>query len=139
MKKVLLILGILFALGSIIVLVIWNKPHKKAEDEAGTAIAATALYEAFTRNEQAANKEYLNKILVVTGELLSTEKNQDGQTVAILRATQSDDLMPSGVMCTMRDKTVVMPEGKTVTLKGFCTGYASDVHLTDCIVSNNNH
>jgi hypothetical protein len=134
MKKVLVISGILLAVAAIAVAIIWYKPHKKAEDETGIAISAKDLYAAFTRNEQAANKEYLNKVLVVTGELLSTEKNQDGQTVAVLQATQSDDLMPSGVMCTMRDKTVVIPQGKTVTIKGFCTGYANDVHLTDCIV-----
>ncbi len=119
--------------GIAVALMLWNKPHRKAEDEQGIPVTAQALYGAYRSDEAAANKRYLNKVVVVSGELLSREKNQDGQSVAILRGDAGDDLLAGGVMCTMREKDALIPAGTTITLKGICTGYANDVHLTDCI------
>jgi hypothetical protein len=73
-------------------------------------------------------------VVAVRGELISQEKNQDGQAVAVLRGEPGNDLLAGGVMCTMREKGAAIPSGSTITLKGFCTGFANDVHLTDCIV-----
>jgi hypothetical protein len=114
---------------------IWNKPHRKAEDEAGIAITAEALYNAYKTDEKAANALYLNKVIEVSGELASQEKNQDGQPVAILRGEAGDDLLAGGIMCTMREKDVRIPAGGPMRIKGICTGFANDVHLTDCILN----
>ena len=136
MKRILIPLLVVLAIGAVVVLMQWDKPHPKAEDEAGVAISAESLYAAFKSDEQAANKKYLNKVLVVSGALLSKEKNQDGQTVAVLRGEAGDDITAGGVMCTLRDKDARLPEQSSLRLKGFCTGFANDVHLSDCIVSN---
>src|SRR5690606_400174 len=110
--------------------------HRKAEDEAGIAVSSEALYAAYKQDEQAANTRYLNKVIAVTGEVVSQEKNQDGQLVAILRGEPGDDLLAGGVMCTMREKNERLPPGATITLKGICTGFGNDVHLTDCVLNN---
>lgn len=126
---------VLFA-GLAVAYFVWNKPHRKAEDESGIAITAEALYNAYKTDEKAANVKYLNKVVAVSGALVSQEKNQDGQTVAILQGESGDDLLAGGVMCTMRDKDVQIPQSGEVSLKGICTGFANDVHLTDCVLND---
>lgn len=136
MRRFVVPLIVVLAVGVILILIQWYKPHRRAEDATGIPVTALALFNAYKSNEQAANRQYLNKVIAVSGELQAQEKNQDGQTVAVLRAEQSDDLLAGGVMCTLRDKEAKLPAGAKLTLKGFCTGFANDVHLTDCIVSN---
>lgn len=136
MKRIGIILLVLIVAGGVIAFAMWNKPHPKAENEKGIPVTAPELYKAYTENEQQANERYLNKVLRVSGKVLSQEKNQDGQLVAILAAQPgTDELMPSGIMCTMRDQGVSLTEGQEVVLKGFCTGYTGDVHLSDCIIA----
>lgn len=111
---------------------VWNKPHKKAEDETGVAVAAPALYAAFAGESAAA---YDGKVLSVTGVVAGVSTNQEGKTVAELR---TDD--PMGVVqCTFRETPALRPEA-TATVKGFCNGFTEmegmggTVVLNDCIV-----
>lgn len=136
MKRVFITLIIVLVIAGAVGVILWNKPHRKAESEAGVAISSEALYNAYKSDERAANSQYLNKMLAVTGELTGQEKNQDGQAVAILRGEPGDDLLSGGIMCTMREKDAAIPAGRHITLKGICTGFANDVHLTDCIVQS---
>jgi hypothetical protein len=129
-KRILLIVLALVVAGGIIAAWQWNKPHRKAEDEKGIAITAVSLFNEYAANEAAANTKYLNKTLDVTGAIAQLDTNQDGQVALILK---TDDLI-GGVMCTMRDKNVAVTTGATVKVKGFCSGFLSDVKLTDCIL-----
>ena len=137
MKRFLVPALVVLIVGLVIAWFFWNKPHRKAEDESGLAVTSETLYAEYAANEAAANTRYLNKVLAVTGELTSQEKNQDGQTVAVLRGAPGDDMLAGGVMCTLREKDVALPAGATITLKGFCNGFANDVHLSDCVLNNN--
>lgn len=109
---------------------IWNKPHKKAEDEAGIPVAAAALFHEFSTGEQTANAKYLNKVLEVSGTVTEVSKNQDGKTVVIL---QADDPL-GGVQCTMREDGVALSKDQQVKVKGFCNGYTMVVLLSDCVL-----
>lgn len=130
-NKGLIVVFSVLLMGSVVFLMIINKPHRKAEDEKGIAVNAAALVQAYQQNEATANTTYLNKTLVVKGMLKEMGKNQEGQPTALF---ESSDPM-SSVFCTMRDKDVSLTPGKEVTIKGFCSGYTSDVLLTDCILS----
>lgn len=118
--------------------IMFNKPHPKAEDQAGIAITSTDLFASFKSDEAAANKKFLNKVIAVNGQLISSEKNQDGQTVAILLGDTGDDLFAGGVMCTFRDSNVILSEHGNLQIKGFCSGFANDVHLSDCVLTPQN-
>ncbi len=131
-QKILLALLGLALVGAIVIIVMINKPHRKAEDEKGIPVVAAALVQAYQSNEQTANKTYLNKTLEVKGILKEAGKNQAGQPTALF---ESEDPM-SSVFCTMRDKNVALTPGKEITVKGFCSGYTTDVLLTDCILTN---
>lgn len=129
-KNILLVLLGIVVVGLIVGIRMWNKPHPKAEDAQGIPVTAVALFKEYQTDEKAANAKYLNKALEVNGVVASIDTNQEGGIAVIL---QSDDIM-SGVMCTMRDKNQNVVKGSTVTLKGFCSGFVSDVKLTDCVV-----
>lgn len=108
---------------------IWNKPHKKAEDEKGIPVAAASLFAEFSTSETEANTKYLNKVLEVSGTVSEVSQNQDGKTVAVLQA--EDPL--GGVQCTMRENGITLAVGQQVKVKGFCNGYTMVVLLSDCV------
>ncbi|MFX6702315.1 hypothetical protein ABTH29_20670, partial [Acinetobacter baumannii] len=68
--------------GGIIIYRIYTKPHRDVTKEQALVITADALYQAFKANEQTANKQYLDKAVAVSGEVVSVTINQDGKTVA---------------------------------------------------------
>lgn len=128
---ILVFVGSLIAIGTSIGIRQWNRAPEKVEDSKGITVTVTELCNKFSTDEAAANKQYLNKALQVTGTVGEVSQNQDGATVIILQG--EDPAM--GVQCTMRDKNVSVSSGKKITVKGFCSGNTMfDVLLTDCIV-----
>lgn len=109
---------------------IWNEPARDVSNEKALTITATALFDSFTSNEQSANAQYLNKAIEVTGIVTNVKKNQAGETVVYL---QSDDPV-FGVNCTFKEYPGTIQKGNTITFKGICTGYLSDVILNEGIL-----
>jgi hypothetical protein len=130
-KKIVWIILLVIVVGAGIgVAVVWNKPHRNAANEDAIPVTAVNLFKEYSSNETTANGKYLNKNLEVTGQVAALDTNQDGAVAIIL---QTDDIM-SGIMCTMHDKGLAVKTGETVTVKGFCSGFVSDVKLTDCVL-----
>jgi tRNA_anti-like len=122
------ILMILFGLGSL-ALYIFFKPHRSIEYEATVTVSADSLMAAYTRDETSANTLYLDKALVVSGEIAELKTNQAGQTVVILKT--GDPI--SGIVCTIKEKPAKpLQIGQQVLIKGFCSGFIADVVLRDC-------
>jgi len=109
---------------------IWNKPARDVTKEKGIQITAVAIFDSFSTNEQAANKLFLDKAVEVTGTVSSVKKNQAGQTVVYL--SSSDPVF--GVNCTFKQDPGTITNGSTITFKGICTGYLSDVVLNEGII-----
>lgn len=107
---------------------IWNKPQTNVEQAKGIQVEAKLLFQSYRTNEQQANATYLEKIVEVTGEVKSVSTNTEGFTVVLLKA---EDPM-FGINCTIEQKGVIVNEGETITLKGICTGYLTDVVLIRC-------
>jgi DNA/RNA endonuclease YhcR with UshA esterase domain len=131
-KIVLLLVVILLAVATYTWFFVWNKPQTNVAKADALKIEASALLNEYTTNEQTANQKYLEKILEVTGVVMSITKNAEGQTVVLLKT--NDPVF--GINCTMEEKEVVLKEGDTVTLKGICTGYLTDVVLIRCYKVN---
>ena len=130
-RYIFVVILIVFSTAMIIGYRVWNKPHSKVEDAEGVKITADALSKAFAADENKANQQYLNKAIEVTGSVSEVIENQDGGTMLGL---QTDDPM-MGIPCTMREGTGPAEIGKTVTIKGFCSGSGiTGVSLTDCIL-----
>ena len=110
---------------------LWTKPREKAEDVKGLTITAVVLGKAFAADENKANTVYLNKAIEVSGTITEIDNNQDGGMMILLGT--DDPNLP--IQCTMREKNISIEKGKTVIIKGFCSGSSiTGVLLTDCIL-----
>jgi hypothetical protein len=111
-------------------LYIWNKPRRDVTNESAIRISAVAIFDSFNNNESSADKLFLNKAIEVTGVVTAVKKNQAGQTVIYLK---SNDPM-FGVNCTFKEDPGTINTNSTITFKGICTGYLSDVVLNEGII-----
>jgi hypothetical protein len=128
MKKVLLVVVVVLLTVAFFAYRYYNKPHRSLEDEAGIAVDASSLFQAFESNETEANALYLDKVIMVNGKVSSLSINQEGKQVVILET--ADPMF--GVSCTLEEPLVDIEIGTTIAIKGFCKGYLSDVVLTEC-------
>ena len=129
-RKIILAVLVLAAIGICTGFYMWNKKAPKAEDAKGVVITADGIARAYAADEQKANAAYLDKVLELSGTVSEVSRNQDSAVVVIL---DSGDPI-AGVQCTMRERSVSMANGQQVVLKGFCRGNNMGVVLTDCIV-----
>ncbi len=111
----------------------WEKPRRDANNESSLHIAAVDLFKAYSEDEKKANSLYLDKVIAVKGKIAELKENQQGQQLVLL--STSDPIF--GVACTMKKKNPELKTGDTTTLKGFCSGFTSDVVIRECQVSQN--
>jgi hypothetical protein len=95
-------------------------------------VTAVELQKAFEANEKAASEKYINRIIEVSGEIASVKPGEKN-TLNVSLKTGSDF---SAVICTfpaMQDLSR-FAEGKSVTVRGECSGLLMDVLLNNCAV-----
>lgn len=135
MKKKIILLGLIAAvIGGIGVwyFIFYKPTHFKRDvaDEQAINVTAVKIVADFLANEDSANKVYLNKAIAITGEVIEARKNQDGKPTVTLKSGDSF----SNIYCTLKDDAGEIQGGTTVTVKGICTGYLSDVVIIDAII-----
>ena len=115
-----------------------NKPHRNVADEkAAFEISPSDLLNAYTVDENAANKKYLDITGIVSGQLSLVEKS-DSQVVIVF-AVREGMFGDEGVRCTMNndfaaDAEKLIPPAN-VRVKGICKGYNQvDVIFDNCII-----
>ncbi len=135
MKKIILsalVLILIIAASGYYYVFIYSKNRKFDMEHAESMnIKADELVKAFQENEASANKQYLDKVLLINGVVGATAKTQAGETSVTL--SSSDPF--SGVMATL-DSTITsqVKVGDTIDIKGFCKGFLSDVVITNAII-----
>lgn len=117
--------------GAIIAYRMYNKPHRSAASEAAIVLTAKQLAAEYENDEAAANKKYLGNVLQVSGTVSEVTLNQQNKPVIVLPGSDM-----SNVQCTLQDSTYAVKKGDTVSIKGFCTGYLTDVIMDRCIVGS---
>ena len=132
MPKIKIIISSLLVLLLVLAIGGWyafNKPHRSLSDSTFIKISADSLLASYQKDESVANSVYLDKPLFINGEIAEINTNQAGEKVIILKT--SDPI--SGVVCTLREKLVKIPKiGQQISIKGFCSGFISDIVLRDC-------
>lgn len=140
MKRIILILLaiVLLAGGWYAYRAYTGKVKSLTEVKTEARVNAKDLIAAFEKDSATANDQYLGKIIEVTGNIRSVEK--DGSVSLIL----GENGTMSAVRCSMdsafAQQAAMMNEGGTVTVKGACTGFitdeliGSDVILNRCIL-----
>ncbi len=119
-----------------------RKVKDLAQVQAQMTMQANELISAFEKNENAANAQYLDKIIAVKGKVKTVEKNDRGQYSIILGNAGA----MSSVRCSMDSvhvkEIVNVKEGEEVIVKGACTGFnadellGSDVILNRCVLES---
>lgn len=98
-------------------------------------LTAAALLEDFNKDEIAANKKYLDKVIAVKGKVVELKlEPATGQATVIL---DSGDPM-AAVTCSFYNDEVdavkKLNQGSEVIIKGKCTGKLMDVVLNKCSI-----
>lgn len=127
-----LLLGLLTGSGAWYYIFVYSASHhRSAADEKTIDVTASQLVTEYQTNEAASNVKYLNKALKITGEVSEVKKDQEGKTTVTIK---SNDAF-ANVFCTLISSGSSQPVvGSKISLKGFCTGFLSDVVIKDAIV-----
>jgi hypothetical protein len=132
LKRILLILIVVVLIGIGFGLYEWFKPKTNyANATADVTISADSLFNAFSKNEKRADSLYLNKVIQVKGVVSQISENQNNEKNLVL---QTADPM-YGISCTMYKNDSLnykkIKSGDKTTIKGFCTGFTTDVVITN--------
>ena len=135
MKKIILsilVLALVGAAGTYYYAFVYSKNRKfDMVNAEGTSIEAVTLVKAFQENETEANKNYLDKVLLISGTISATDQTQTGDRTLTL---SSDDPF-AGVMVTLDStEAAAINMNDKVTVKGFCKGFLSDVVITSAVI-----
>jgi len=98
--------------------------------ENGISITAVQLVKNFQANEDSANKIYLNKAIEITGQVQEA-KMDEGHPVIILKSEDSF----SSIYCSFTNDPGEIQAGTTITVKGLCIGFLSDVRIIEAVVT----
>jgi hypothetical protein len=133
MKKVLaLLLLVTIIVGSLIAYMHYNKPHRNPANEAAIKVSAAELFKLYENDETKANESFLDKTLEITGTVGEITFNQEKKPIVMLQTENTF----FGVRCTMLDNVISAEPGQTITLRGICTGYLSDVVIIQATIIN---
>lgn len=124
-----LLIALLLLIAGGLVWIQFNKPHRDVSNESAIKVNPDQLVALYGENEHLADSLYLDKTIEVTGIIDSVYKNQEGKPVI---SFQTEDPF-YGVICTLKDSTEEK-SGVTVTIRGICSGFLSDVILRDGII-----
>lgn len=127
MKKIIILIAALAAVGFGIGYYLYNKPVASLENKkADVEISAAELIEAYEADEQKANDTYLGKIVQVSGKVDNVAVEEG--TIKVILGTGNP---MSTIICELEagKETGPIQPGDEVKVKGLCSGYLSDVVL----------
>lgn len=132
MKKILLLILALGAIGAGVGYYMYNKPVASLENKkADFVVTAAQLITDYEANEQAANDKYLGKVVEVSGKVVDIT-TEEGKTKVQIETPNPISL----IICEMETGTNVetIKAGDEATIKGMCSGYLSDVILVQATI-----
>ena len=122
----------LLAIIAFILYKVYNKPHiNVANSKEDVSVSAKKVIEDFSSDETLANSVYLDKIVSIKGELSEIKLVKD-KTVLILTDEDVFGTVQAELSEESAKKIKNYAIGKTIIIKGICTGYLMDVILVKC-------
>lgn len=132
MKRILIVILVILILTAVwVAFRIYNKPHRDSLTEAAIPITAVELFRSYEDNEEVANALYLDKVLEITGEISEITTNQEKMPIV---AFETENPM-FGIRCTMDNPSINVQPGDSVTIRGICSGYLSDVIIIKSVIT----
>ena len=135
-KQAILLLLVLVSTGFGYGLYLYNKqPVNVREQNAQMEIPAAELLRSFQHDEALATRNYVNKVIIVSGQVSGIQYNPTGSPTVFLSA--GDPV--AGVTCSFYESesnTVTqIKTGTFIRVKGNCTGILMDVVLNKCTMA----
>ncbi len=134
-KKIIRVITILLALALIGYIVVLKWPQASVKSKAtDVKIAAETIYQAFSKDEKAAESQYLGKVIQVTGIIDEIYVDENGAPVVILLGTSGD---PVGVVTlepSESSKISEYKEGQEIVVKTQCSGMLMEVTFNKGII-----
>ena len=132
--KIALFVVLFIAVSAILAgLYLFNEKHPDmAKAKPDFVVTATVLQKEFEDNEAAASARYINKILEVSGTIITITPTDSISTNISLK-TGSD---VSSVICNFHKMTNPsrVKTGDEISIRGECSGFLMDVLLKNCAV-----
>ena len=141
MKRIILLLILIIIIaGGLYAYREYNRKNKDlSSTEAATTTDALTLITTFEKDSSSANKQFLDKVVAVTGTIKKVESEENPVIIFL-----GDETQMSSVQCSMDSAYskghASLKKGTTVTVKGIVTGVQSDellgtdVKLNRCVI-----
>lgn len=145
MKKILIVLILVGAIGAIVGYMMYNKKHTNVTtSKADFSLTADQLFQAFDANYETARIDYEEKIIAVTGTIHSLDLSNDLAPQLLLHTSFEDGYIRCGFTPEMKGTIENLEEGKQINIKGICKGMDKlegmdllsdiDVVLSNCTI-----
>lgn len=122
----------LSALGGYYYVFVYSKNHHRdLQSEKWVSIQADSLSAKYQADENKANTLYLNKVLRITGTIITISKDQVGKITLMIGKA---DYFSNVSVTLSQTSPITQKPGDTITIKGLCTGSLSDVVITDAVI-----
>lgn len=95
-------------------------------------VPAVNLADEFERDETAANKKYLGRLIQVTGTLFNIDNGKD----KLISITVGDDIHKIACLLDIEHAATIKQYkvSDSIAVKGICTGFLMDVELNRCVI-----
>lgn len=120
----------------------YNRVHKDtAKLKPDFTLKASDLVKEFEVDEQASNKKYWDKVILVDGVVKQVEKDERGFYSVALGDTTSMSSVRCSIDSLHSNEAAAVQQGSRIAIKGICTGFnademlGSDVILTRSVVN----
>lgn len=134
-RNLLLVVLLLAIIGAIFGIYLYTKKSPDlSKVKADYILKVSELVNEFNQDETTASAKYIDKIVEITGPVLTFEATSD----STMNVTLADKNQMSGVICTFNNITnpalTEIKEGDIITIRGVCSGMLMDVLLNDCVI-----
>ena len=135
-KKIILVFIILGTFGGFFGYKMYNKPHIDVlKSSTEISISANKILDEFSKDETAANKKYLEKVILVKGEISETKIERE-KGVITLKTNDNFGNILCHLSTEATKKMSKFKPGEIVSIKGICTGFLMDVILVKSEIMN---
>ena len=135
-KKIILVFIILGTVGGFLGYKMYNKPHIDVlKSSMEISISANKILDDFSLDETAANKKYLEKVILIKGEI-SEIKIEREKGIITLKTNDNFGSILCHLSAEATKKMSTLNLGETITIKGICTGFLMDVILVKSEIIN---
>jgi tRNA_anti-like len=111
-----------------------RKPADVSSLQVDNTLIADSLISDYESDEVKANKKYLGKVLIVTGNIAEIKKESDTLLNIIVGKVDAMHNVSCLLSNAEQKKVQSYAIGSKVSIKGVCTGFLADVELNRCII-----